>query len=536
MSGSIKDLIVRILVDDAEINKFTKAGPKALEFGNVLNKAATAGAVGLAGLTFGAVEAGKAAAEAEQSESALQFALNKFPATADTNAAKLMALNTQLAEKTKFDRDAYASGQAVLAQYGLTGEQIEKLTPLLGDYAAKTGQDIPSAAAALGKSLLGQGRALKAVGINFKDTHDLGGNYGELMDGLTSKVAGFAQKQGQTATGENAIFQNSLHELMVELGQYVLPALVNVTKAGVSMMTWMKDNKSIVLALAGGIGTIATGILLLAAGMKIWAAVQAIQTASQWANDAAWLASPITWIILAIIVAIGLLVAAGIWLYNNWGAVTKWIGEAWNNVLGWFKSVGDAISKWWNDFWNGIADWARKTFGPVIDFVVNYFKNMQLGFQIIGAAISKWWNDLWSGIGSFFSNIWNGLQGIVKGAWNGIVGFIEGGVNGAISLINGIIRGIDNVGGAIGIHLNLIPNVKIPRLATGGITLGPQLAVVGDNPGGREAVIPLNDPRASDLLGGGKSGPTDLSDATIDKLGQAIARYSRNESRKGTAA
>jgi len=528
----VSRLVHLCIMDALAIGVALKAGPKALEFGNVLNKAAIGGAVALAGLTFGAVEAGKAAAEAEQSESALQFALDKFPATADTNAAKLMKLNTALAEKTKFDRDQYASGQAVLAQYGLTGEQIEKLTPLLGDYAAKTGKDIPDAAAALGKSLLGQGRALKAVGINFKDTHDLGGNYSELLDGLTSKVGGFAQKQGQTATGESAIFQNSLHELMVVLGQGVLPALVNVTKAGIKVMTWMKDNKDIVLALAGAIGVIAGAIVLIAAGMKIWAAVQVVQTAIQWANNAAWLASPVTWIILAIIVAIGLLVAAAIWLYNNWGAVTKWIGEAWNNVLGWFKSVGDAIAKWWNDFWNGIADWARKTFGPVIDFVVNYFKNMQLGFQIIGAAISKWWNDLWSGIGSFFSNIWNGLQGIVRGAWNGIIGFIEGGVNGAISLINGIIRGIDNVGGGIGIHLNLIPNVKIPRLATGGITLGPQLAMIGDNPGGREAVIPLNDPKARDLLGG-SSGPVRLHPDDIDKLADAIARKNRNQDRKG---
>lgn len=36
------------------------------------------------------------------------------------------------------------------------------------------------------------------------------------------------------------------------------------------------------------------------------------------------------------------------------------------------------------------------------------------------------------------------------------------------------------------------PNLSIPHLASGGITTGPMLALIGDNPGGREAVIPLD--------------------------------------------
>ena len=61
--------------------------------------------------------------------------------------------------KTKFDDDAFASGQAVLAQFKLSGKQIENLTPLLADYAAKTGKDLPTAAETLGKSFLGNTRA-----------------------------------------------------------------------------------------------------------------------------------------------------------------------------------------------------------------------------------------------------------------------------------------------------------------------------------------------------------------------------------------
>ena len=37
------------------------------------------------------------------------------------------------------------------------------------------------------------------------------------------------------------------------------------------------------------------------------------------------------------------------------------------------------------------------------------------------------------------------------------------------------------------------PNVpKLPKLAQGGITSGPMLAMVGDNPGGKEVIAPLD--------------------------------------------
>lgn len=534
MSGKIKDLIVKILVDDDEVEKFQKAGPKVLEFGNVVDKAAVVSAGALAALAGGAIAAGKAAAEAEQSSIALQFALDQFPATADTTAEKLYAINSALALKTQYDDDAYASGQAVLAQYGLTGAQLEKLTPLLGDYAAKQGIDIPTAAEQLGKALLGSGKALKTVGIDFADAGSVGANYDQIIAGLTTQVGGFAEMQGTTATGASAIFQNSIGELLEKLGTGLLPVMVEATNAGLDLMGWMTENSDVVVVLASAIGIIAGGIVTLSAGLKVWAAIQAVQTAMQWANNAAWFASPVTWIILAIIAAIALLVAAAIWLYNNWDEVTKWLGEAFENVAAWFVAVGDGIAVWWTGLWSGIGSFLSEVWTNVVNFVmgifVGYF-NFLLG---IGLAIVSWWTGLWSGIGSFFGSIWSGLGDIVKGAWNGIIGWIEGGVNGAINLINGIISGINNVGDSVGITLNLIPNLSIPRLATGGITMGPQLAMVGDNPGGREAILPLDSPAARDLLGG-HDGPVELSDSSIERLARALAVVLRTIWRQGEA-
>ena len=44
MAGNVKDLIVKIMVDDADVEKFQKAGDKALGFGNMLDKGAVVSA------------------------------------------------------------------------------------------------------------------------------------------------------------------------------------------------------------------------------------------------------------------------------------------------------------------------------------------------------------------------------------------------------------------------------------------------------------------------------------------------------------
>lgn len=56
----------------------------------------------------------------------------------------------------------------------------------------------------------------------------------------------------------------------------------------------------------------------------------------------------------------------------------------------------------------------------------------------------------------------------------------------------------------VGILTGLINSIKIPELATGGIAVGSQLAIVGDNRSGREAIIPLERlPGLVQQMGGG---------------------------------
>jgi hypothetical protein len=82
-----------------------------------------------------------------------------------------------------------------------------------------------------------------------------------------------------------------------------------------------------------------------------------------------------------------------------------------------------------------------------------------------------------------FASIGSGFDWAISGGFKATYNAAADGINGIISDINKIkIPGVFE--GAS------IP--KIPRLAQGGITSRPTLAVVGDNPGGQEAITPLD--------------------------------------------
>lgn len=302
------------------------------------------------GVTFAAreiVQFGKesvaAFVDAEKAQATLADAFTRFPALADTNIKALQKLNSALALKTGFDDDATASGQAVLAQFGLTGAQLKKLTPLLQDYARKTNQDLPAAAESLGKALLGQGRALKAVGIDFHNTGSLAGNFDQVIAGLTEKVGGYAEVFGTTAAGKFEILTMKWGEFQEKVGEALLPGLSKLADfAGSDILPglqaaaqwfatdgvagfknffdWVVKYKDIL-----GPAAVALGVL----------------TVAQWALNVAMDSNPIG----AVILGLGLLVAAGTLVATNWEFVSNVLVIAAQMIeLSFVSSINAALS------------------------------------------------------------------------------------------------------------------------------------------------------------------------------------------------
>ena len=171
----------------------------------------------------------QAFAEAETAAVSLELAFEKFPALADTSQAALESLNAEMQRKAAIDGDSLNAADAVLARFGLTGQQISNLTPLLVDYATVAGVDATQGAETLGKALLGNARALKTLGIEFKPTGDRAKDLATLMGMLEEKVGGAGEKFAGTAAGSLKAFDLAIEDAKEVIGESLVPALESAT-------------------------------------------------------------------------------------------------------------------------------------------------------------------------------------------------------------------------------------------------------------------------------------------------------------------
>jgi hypothetical protein len=213
-----------------------------------------------------------ASREAGAAQRQLQQSLLSSPAAADVSIAAYNKQADALQNLTGFRNDDIVQVQAQLALYGLTGEQVQKLTPLVLDFAARTGRDVPAAGAVVSKALLGMGRALKEVGIRFTDTKTLAGNFDEIMQGLGGSVKGFAASQLATLGGQLRLLHSNFNDLAQEGGDTLIPILAAMAKeANVVVGSFKAAGDSSEQVTAGQRGAATSGNLLA----QVWGILSA---------------------------------------------------------------------------------------------------------------------------------------------------------------------------------------------------------------------------------------------------------------------
>ena len=244
----------------------------------------------------------------------------------------------------------------------------------------------------------------------------------------------------------------------VKIGTALLPMLSSALKVGKEWTDALTANKPALIAVIAVVGTFVAIMVAAFVAQQAMNAVATITrtalgvaTAAQWLFNVALSANPISIIILAI----AALVAGLIYFFTQ----TKLGKEVWANMV---SFVATAFNWLWVNVIKPVGDW------------------ISTAFKTIGSVAGV----IFGGIGDMIGNVFRTATSIVRGA-----------INIMIDLINGIIGNINGIGGAIKSATGGAIDIKIgkiPRLATGGVTNGPMLAVIGDNPGGREIVQPLS--------------------------------------------
>lgn len=458
-----KQAVLELIADASKLRSTLKTaegdtdrfGSKMGALGGVIAGALTGAAL----ISFGK-SAVTAFTESEQAQSKLNVALANSPATVGITAAAFEKYNKVLAKKTLADDDALASGQAVLAGFGLTEDQLKQMTPVLADYAAKTGKDIPSAAEDLGKAMLGQGRALKVIGVEFDDTGDAGGNFAQIMDKVGSKVDGAAQAQ-LNAAGPGATMKKSMDELQESVGMILVPALQALAGI-VSTVIEFFTNLSAPIKIAIGVFAAAAGaIYLVVTAQKAWVAIQA-------ALNIVMAMNPIGLVVIAIAALVAILVVA----YKNSETFRDIVNGAFNAV----KDVVMGVYHWVKDNWPLLLAILTGPIGIAVHQIVTHWDTIKNTFT----GVKDWIGNRINDIVGFFTGLPGRLAGLGRGMFDFIGDAFRAALNWVIHKWNDFHIPAVRVS-AFGVTQTVTPQIDFPNitpLAAGGPISG--LALVGE--------------------------------------------------------
>lgn len=181
--------------------------------------------------------------------------------------------------------------------------------------------------------------------------------------------------------------------------------------------------------------------------------------------------------------------------------LANFIGQHFNQV---FLDLSKTIVYLWNNVLKPVATFLSGVFETTFDEVFKglggVIKGLQTTFiglmDFITGVFTGDWSKAWNGIKEIFSGVFSSLYSIVKTPLNLIIDAINAVIGGLDSLNIKIPDWVPDFGGkSFGIN---IP--RIPHLAKGGITNGPTIAMIGDNPGGQEVVSPLD--KLTDMIAG----------------------------------
>jgi hypothetical protein len=458
---------------DKAIADFKKLETNGQKASFLIKKAAVPAGLAIAALGAVAFDAVKAFAEDDAAAQKLATTLRNTTGATDAQVASVEAFISETSRAAAVADDELRPALDSLVRG--TGD-VTKAQDLLGlalDVSAGTGKDLGAVSDALSKAFNGNLGPLKKLDPALADLIKSGATTDEVFAAMSETFAGQADTAANTTQGKMKNLGIQMGELKESIGQAVLPLVEKMLPALQAFSDWASENKGLIVTLGLVIGGIATAIIATNAALAVYNTIQALTAALNTALTASfsalWVATG-AGVILAIIAA---LVALQV-KFNIFGKA--------------IDALKAGFMVWWG----------------VVQFVFNAVKTGFAELADLGKAI------------------FDGIGGAFKGVINAVISAMEKGLNFAIKGLNTILDGIDKAAGPW-VNFGTIPDVKLPRLAEGGITTGPTIAMIGEK--GPEAVIPLD---RLGSMGGGMTLNVNVSSADPNAVVAALQQYIRD--------
>ena len=525
---------------DKAINDFKKLETKGQKAAFAIKKAAVPAGLALAAIGAVAFDAVKAFAEDDAAAQKLATTLGNVTGATGAQVASVEDFITKTSQAAAVADDELRPALDSLVRG--TGD-ITKAQDLLGlalDVSAGTGKDLGAVSDALSKAFNGNLGPLKKLDPALADLVKSGASADEVFAAMSETFSGQADTAANTTQGKMKNLGIQMGELKESIGAAVAPLAEKLLPKFLAFSGWIQKNQKLVITLGAVIAGVAAAVILVNTAMTIWTAVTTAFTAVQAVFNAVMALNPIFLIVIAIAAIIAILVVLQK-KFNIFGVAAEAIGKAFEAIWGFIKTVFN----WVKDNWELLLIILTGPFGLAVAFVMA-FKDQIIGFikGVIDWITNNWklilaiitgpfglafaailhFKDsvigVFNGLKDLAATIFDGIGAAYKGVINAVISALEKGLNFAIKGLNTILDGIDKAAGPW-VNFGEIPDVKLPRLAEGGITTGPTIAMIGEK--GPEAIIPL------DRLGnmGGNTINITVTSADPNAVVAALQRYVR---------
>jgi hypothetical protein len=457
----------------ADFKKLETNGEKAAF---AIKKAAVPAGLAIAALGAVAFDAVKAFAEDEAAAEKLGLTLQNVTYATDAQIASVEQFITKTSMAAAVADDELRPALDKLVRGTGDVAQAQDLLTLALDVSAGTGKDLGAVSDALSKAYNGNFTALKKLDPALASLIEEGADADEVFGRLGATFKNQASTAANTTSGQMKNLSIQMGEFKESIGAAVAPLANKLLPSLLKLADFVKNNTTLVVILGGVVGGLAIAIVAVNAATTAWAATTKAFAAIQAAFNAILLANPIFLIAAAIVAAIAVLVA----LQMKFDI----FGKAIDGLKAGFMA-------WWG----------------VVQFVFGAVKTGFAELANLGKAI------------------FDGIGGAFKGVINAVISAMEKGLNFAIKGLNTILDGIDKAAGPW-VNFGSIPEVKLPRLAEGGIVTSPTIAMIGE---GREpeAVIPLSKLGSMGFGGGGNTFNVTVTSADPNAVVAALQRYVR---------
>lgn len=149
---------------------------------------------------------------------------------------KLIEQSEALQKKTIFTSEQIQSVQRAGAQFGLSASAIEKLIPVVADFASGSGLELSSAFDVIISATNGSEKALKQYGIQIDTTATKSDRFKDIQEKLSEAYKGQAEILAGTTSGSMQRLSNAYDSVKESIGRALLPIAEFAASVGKSFV------------------------------------------------------------------------------------------------------------------------------------------------------------------------------------------------------------------------------------------------------------------------------------------------------------